>query len=66
MREEQCMSGVLTWARFLTGSLAVSRLAHRGEEGKHDGAGLEHLPQEERLGDWALSLLGWRGHWGHP
>lgn len=43
---------------------AVSRLAHHGEEGQHDVEGLEHLPQEERLGDWAL--LAWSGHWGHP
>lgn len=36
---------------------AVSRLAHHGEERQHDGGGLHHLPQEERLADWALSLL---------
>lgn len=41
---------------------AVSWLAHHGEEGQHDGEGLEHFPQEESLGDWALSLLAWRGH----
>lgn len=45
---------------------AVSRLAHLGEEGQHDGEGLEHLPQEERLRNWALSLLAWSGQWGHP
>lgn len=45
---------------------AVSRLARHGEEGQRDGEGLEHLPQEERPRGWALSLLAWSGHWGHP
>lgn len=35
----------------------VSRLGHCGEEG-HEGEGLEHLPQEERLRHWPW--LPWR------
>lgn len=64
MGEEQCISGVLTWevSDRISCYTAVSWLAHHGEEGQHDGEGLEHFPQEESLGDWALSLLAWRGH----
>lgn len=50
MGEEQRMPGVSPWVRFLTGSLAVSRVAHHGEEGQHDGEGLEHFPRRRGSG----------------